>query len=97
MSDSLIREVDEEVRRDKMIERARRYGPWVLAGGVLAVLIMVGRVYWIDQQNAGREADSVAFQTAVDLMEQGEFAEAAAIFGEITVGSDEGFGALAGL
>lgn len=97
MSDSLIREVNEEVRRDEMIAVARRYGPWVLAGVALAVLIMIGRLVWTEQQNETREGDSLVFQNAISLMDQGQFADAAVAFADLSDDSSDGFGALAGL
>ncbi len=48
-SDSFIQEVTEEVRRDRMFRLWRRYGPFVIAAIVAAVLAAAG-VAWLDQQ-----------------------------------------------
>ena len=36
-SDTLIREVDEELRRDRMRKFWRQFGPWVIVGAVAVV------------------------------------------------------------
>lgn len=55
-SDSFIQEVSEEVRRDKMYAVWRRYGPWLIAVIVAAVLFAAGRG-WYESREQTRMAE----------------------------------------
>ncbi len=45
-NDTLIREVDEELRRDRMRKLWRQGGPWVIAAAVAVVLVVAGYEGW---------------------------------------------------
>ena len=85
-SDSFIQEVSEEVRRDKMYAVWRRYGPWLIAAIVLAVLLAAGKGWWenrIEMRKAELggallEADAIEDSDAsaaafLAVAEQGEY------------------------
>ena len=76
MSEELIREVDEEVKRDKLQQQLKRYGPFI-AGGVVLIIAVVGAVvFWLDQQEKKRLAFGDQFGAAIVMAEQGSLDEA---------------------
>ena len=55
-AESFVREVDENLRRDQLQERARRYG-WLIGAAVLLFLLAVGGyLYWQSRQVQQAEA-----------------------------------------
>ncbi len=85
-SDSFIQEVSEEVRRDRMYAVWRRYGPWLIAVIVIAVLLAAGKGWWEGRVEARKaelggallEADAIEDPAAASsaflaLAEQGEY------------------------
>lgn len=56
-SDSFIREVSEEVRRDRAFGLWKRFGPFVIIGLVAVILVAAGDAFWsARQRSAAREA-----------------------------------------
>ena len=53
MSD-IFREIDEELRRDNLLKLWSRYGRYVVAVAVLALVVAVGIVAWRDHQLSER-------------------------------------------
>jgi hypothetical protein len=85
----IFREIDEELRRDNLLKLWKRYGKYVVAVVVLALVVAGGIVAWRNHQQAQRQAQSVRYEAALALLRQGKDAEAAKMFA--TVG-DEGGG-----
>jgi hypothetical protein len=88
--DSFIREVNEELRQDRVNAAARRYGPFVIGLAVLVVLATaayVGYDYW-SQGKANKSGD--AFSQALELANQGEQDKALAAFQDL---EQNGYGA----
>lgn len=71
MSD-IFREVDEDLKRDRMMALWKRYGPYAIGVVVAVVLITAGNRFWTDYQVSQRAADSDAFVAAEKLAEEGE-------------------------
>ena len=57
-SETFLREVDENLRRDRLRDTAKRYGGWIAAGLVLFLLAIGGWLYWQERQRAKSAADS---------------------------------------
>lgn len=95
--DGLFREVDEEVRRDKLTQIWDRFGTLILAGCV-GIVVLVGSYkgwqYWQAQlaEKAGME-----WYNAITLSDAGKIAEADAAFDEITKSGHKGYSVLAKL
>ncbi len=51
-SDTFLREVDENLRRDQAEDFFRTYGKWVIGGIVLLLAAIGGWIYWQNQQRA---------------------------------------------
>ena len=94
MSD-IFREVDEEVRREKLAQIWERYGNLMVAAALLVVLAVGGwrgYEYWDNQKAAEAGA---AFEAAVALAEGGKQAEAQAAFAKIAAEGSSGYRVLA--
>ena len=64
-SDSFIREVDENLSRDQMAERAKRYGAVVVGAVVLFLLAIAAYLYWQDRQKKQAEAQTETLTTTL--------------------------------
>ncbi|MBL8548192.1 MAG: tetratricopeptide repeat protein [Hyphomonadaceae bacterium] len=75
-TDSFVNEVDESLRQDRMLDYAKKYGPWLI--GVFAVFILAvgGWQFWKEQtlNSARRHADEYA--AAQTLLQTGDLAAA---------------------
>lgn len=49
-NESFLREVDENLRRDRMQTIAKRYGKWFVAAVVLFLIAVAGYLYWQNRQ-----------------------------------------------
>ena len=58
-SDTFLREVDENLRRDQARDFAKRYGKWVAAAVVLFLAAVAGWLYWQNQQREKAAEQSV--------------------------------------
>ena len=66
-SDTLIREVDEELRRDRMRKLWRQGGPWVIAAAVAVVLGVAGYEGWMwyTKNQAAKSSDQFYAATKI--------------------------------
>ena len=95
--DSLLREVDEELRRDQFQQIWEQYGTYII-GAVAALLIGVGGYKWWDgRQAAAAEAAGLRFEQALNLAETGNADEALKSFSAIAGGTRSNYGVLAQL
>lgn len=93
MSD-IFREIDEELRRDNLVKLWRQYSRYIIAAVVLVLAIAAGIVAWRNHQLAARQAVSVRYTAAMQLLRQGKDADAAKIF-EAVAREDSGYATLA--
>lgn len=67
-NETFLREVDENLRRDRMRDFAKRYGKWLIAGLVLFLAAIAGWIYWQDRQKqiaAGQSEELSAIFTDI--------------------------------
>lgn len=64
-ADSFVREVDENLRRDQMAERAKRYGGVVVGAVLLFLLAVAAYLYWQDRQRKQAEAGTEQLTLAI--------------------------------
>jgi hypothetical protein len=57
-SDTFLREVDENLRRDRARDVLRRYGRWIALGVVLLLAAIAGWLYWQERQRQKAAAES---------------------------------------
>ena len=88
MSD-IFREIDEELRRDNLLKLWSRYGRYIIAIAVFALVVAGGIVAWRDHQLSERRAQSTRYAAALTLARDGKEADAVKVFAAI---ADEGGG-----
>ena len=79
----IFREIDEELRRDNLLQLWSRYGRYIVMVAAAAVLLAAGFVLWRNHELAERQAQSGRYAAAVGLARQNKDAEAAQVFGQI--------------
>jgi len=67
--DTLIREVDDELRRDRLRKLWRQAGPWIIGGAVLVVLVVAGYEGWTWWQKTQSSKSSDQFYAATQIAE----------------------------
>ncbi len=80
MSD-IFREIDEELRRDNLLKLWSRYGKYVIAVAVLALVIAGAVVAWREHQASERRAQGQRYSNALALVRDGKDGDAAKVFG----------------
>jgi hypothetical protein len=77
MSDETVfREVDEALRRDRMNSAWRRYGPYVIGAAIAIVAIVAANEGWNWWQSSNSARSSDQFYAALDLETSGKLADA---------------------
>jgi hypothetical protein len=82
MSD-IFREIDEELRRDRLDKLWKRYGGYVIGLAVVVVLIVAAFVGWREYQRRQSEAASIRYAAALELVGKDDAAKAADAFGVV--------------
>ncbi|GER01092.1 hypothetical protein JCM17845_17150 [Iodidimonas gelatinilytica] len=96
-SDSIFREVDEDVRRDQMLALWRRHGVSFVSATVVVLLAAIGWQIWTDMRESSLNDLSDRYAAAQDAA-AGETPEAAAsLYAQLAKDLDGGYGLLAGL
>lgn len=90
-TDSFIREVDENLRRDQAADLAKRYGRWIALAVVLFLLAAGGLIYWRSHQRAVSEEQGEQLATTLRAIGDGQMAGAPAKLDAI---ADKSSGAL---
>ena len=93
MSD-IFREIDEELRRDNLLKLWSRYGKYVIAVAVLALVIAGAIVAWREHQASERRAQGQRYSNALALVREGKDGEAAKVFAQLAR-EDGGYSLLA--
>ena len=96
-SEEFIREVDEELRRDRIAMLWRRYGSAVLAVAVLIVVGTATKVGWDQWRHRQGAAEAMRFVAAERALAAGQGADAAQQFATLAADGDTGFAALSRL
>jgi hypothetical protein len=95
--ESLFREVDEEVRRQRLQDLWNRWGNLFIAISVVVILTVAGVKGWQYWQLRQAETAARTYFAAMALAEQGKGEEAAKRFAEVAAGSHNGYALLAKL
>ena len=82
MSD-IFREIDEELRRDNLLKLWSRYGRYIVAIAVLALVVAGAIVAWRDHQLSERRGQSTRYAGALTLARDGKESDAAKVFAAI--------------
>ncbi|MGE3396380.1 MAG: tetratricopeptide repeat protein [Sphingomonas sp.] len=86
-----LREVDEELRKERVNQTVTRYGWWIIAGFVL-VLAAIGGFFWWQSARAERaQSQGEALLNALDSLESGNRNAATPRIDELAESSIEGY------
>jgi hypothetical protein len=82
-NETILSEVDDELRRDRLRALWRRLGPWVIAAAVAVVLAVAINEGWSWWQNSNAARSSDQFYAALELAEKGDIAGAETALNEV--------------
>jgi hypothetical protein len=93
----IFREVDEELRQDRLTALWKKYGNFVLGGAVLIVAATAGVTVWKGQQHKARESSGEAYVSAAAFLAEQKTDEAAQALAKLATDGSSGYAALARL
>lgn len=91
MSDNFLREIDEEVRRDKAADLWKKYGNVIIALLVLLVAAVGGWRFWQYQQERAAQAVSERLETALKASRESRGEDAEKVLAELATQGGEGY------
>ncbi len=83
-NETIFREVDEELRGDRLRAVWKRFGPFIIGAAVAVVLIVAANEGWQWWQNSNAARSSDQFYAALELAEAGDVAGAQAALNDVT-------------
>ena len=90
-NDAFLREVDEELRKEKLNQFFTRYG-WAVIGGVVLLLAAIGGwIWWQDRQDAQAAAQGEALLEALESLQAGSRDAASPKIDELAESNIEGY------
>jgi hypothetical protein len=95
--ESLFREVDEEVRRQKLEDLWKRWGNLFLTVSIAVILGVAGYKGWQYWEQRQAEQAARSYFAAVTLAGQGKAEDASREFAKLAAGSHDGYAALASM
>lgn len=96
-NDTLLREVDEELRREQMEKLWKAYGNYVLAAATAFVVLIGGYKLWEGRKIANAQAAGAQYEAALRLTDAGKVDDAARALDAIGSSGTAGYSALADL
>ena len=93
--DLLLKEVDEELRQDRLLQVWKKYGTWFATAAVLLVVGVAANQIWRGVQHDRSVAEAEKFIIAEQLAQAGKGAEAAQTFADLAGSSKTGYEILA--
>jgi hypothetical protein len=93
----IFREVEEDVRRERLEKLWKKYGDYVIAGLAVIVVGVAGFKLWQHYQVVQIAKASLAYSTAMQLSNSGKSAQAAQAFAKIAKNAPGGYAASAKL
>lgn len=95
--DALMREVDEELRREQFQKLWDQYGTYIIGAAVALLVGVGGYKWWEGRQAAAAERAGQQFEQALELTTEGKTDEAQKVLRSIGSGSGGGYPVLAQL
>ena len=97
VQDSLLREIDEELRQEHYAKLWKKYGNYIIAFAVILVASVAGYQGWRTWDARARMEQSDRFQAAIGLEQSGDSEAARKAFAELADDADAGYATLARL
>src|SRR5690242_19048441 len=95
--DGLLREVEEELRRERLEKIWMQYGTYILAGAVAIVFGVLGFKYWESARLTAAQDSGARYEEAMLLVNEKKDGSAAVEFEKIAVDGAGGYRALSQL
>jgi hypothetical protein len=96
-NDSLFREIEEELRRERLAKFWDKYGVYVIGLGAAILAAIGGYQLWHGRQVALANEGGTLYESAVRLTGEGKTDEALKEFGTLSDGGHRGYASLAAL
>ena len=96
-NDMMAREIDEELRRERLLQLWDKYGTYVVAAAVALVVGVIGYQYYQSRRVAANEAASIQYLVALRDFAFNKNAEAQKALEELAANAPAGYAALARL
>lgn len=94
-NDNIFREVDEELRSDRMRRFWRQFGPYVIGAAIAIVLLVAINEGWAWWQNSQAAASSDRLYAALELADGGDVEAAKTALEEVAASGSGGYPTLA--
>lgn len=94
-NENIFREVDEELRSDRMRALWRRFAPFVIGGAVAIVVLVAANEGWSWYSNSQSSQSSQQLYSALDAAEQGDLAAAQIQLDQLATAGSGGYPVLA--
>jgi hypothetical protein len=91
----IIREIEDELRRDQYFKLWQRYGKHLITIAVVIVVATAAAVGWREYAQRQRQAEGMRYAAALDLVRQGKDKEAADAFAAMAASLEGGRAVLA--
>jgi hypothetical protein len=96
-NDALIREVNEEMRREQLARLWERYGYYIAGAAAAIVVVIAGAKLWESQRIAQANQAGAEYEQAVDLAKSGKVEDAGKAFDGLAATGPKGYAALSAL
>lgn len=96
-NDMMAREIDEELRRERLLQLWDRYGTYIVAAAIAFVVGVIAYQYYQRRQTEANEAAGVQYIIALRDLAFNKNAEAEKVLEEIVANAPSGYAALARL
>lgn len=96
-NEGLLREVEEELRKERLAGLWQQYGNLIMGGLALLVAGVGGWKYWQNQQLAAAQTAGMTYQSAMTTLENGKVDDALKAFEGLTKSDQDGYQTLAAL
>jgi len=90
-AETFVKEVDEELRKERLNTFMTRYGTWIIVGVVLLLAAVGGMIWWRSHQQAQAAEQGESMLQALDSMESGNRNAAKAKIDAIAESDVEGY------
>ncbi|KUO58181.1 MAG: hypothetical protein APF80_12030 [Alphaproteobacteria bacterium BRH_c36] len=94
-NDSFLREIKQELDRERVENIWKRYGVLIVGAGALVVAAVAGFQIWTTMNTRAAQEAGASYEKALDAVFDKNFDEAAAKFSEIAKSGPSGYAALA--